>query len=272
MPLVGSNASPAALQSVRLHLADVVRATTRPAGPGPLRARPAAGRTAGSRSSRRRTSAGQDVVAASGRSSAGRPALIAEPVIWTERRPPTPARRRTRADITRCWPSKPDGGLLLLRRAGRRRVHQAAPGGRLPRGVYAPGFLTEGAVLDELEGRTRRASMTALNYSADLNNTANRVFASAYRKKYTASPPPRTRWRRTTPRRCSTRRSSWPARSPRRSRSTWRSARSARSTARAAIWQFNQPRTPQQKWYLREVQRDGQVLSNVLINELATLG
>ena len=38
------------------------------------------------------------------------------------------------------------------------------------------------------------------------------------------------------------------------------------------IWQFNQPRTPQQKWYLREVQRDGQVMSNVLINELATLG
>ena len=37
-------------------------------------------------------------------------------------------------------------------------------------------------------------------------------------------------------------------------------------------WQFNQPRTPQQKWYLREVQLDGQVLSNVLINELATLG
>ena len=37
-------------------------------------------------------------------------------------------------------------------------------------------------------------------------------------------------------------------------------------------WQFNQPRTPQQKWYLRRVQLDGQVLSNVMINELATLG
>jgi branched-chain amino acid transport system substrate-binding protein len=38
------------------------------------------------------------------------------------------------------------------------------------------------------------------------------------------------------------------------------------------VWQFNQPRTPQQKWYLREVQLDGQVLSNVLVTELATLG
>ena len=37
-------------------------------------------------------------------------------------------------------------------------------------------------------------------------------------------------------------------------------------------WQFNQSRTPQQKWYLREVRRDGQVLSNVLISELGTLG
>ena len=37
-------------------------------------------------------------------------------------------------------------------------------------------------------------------------------------------------------------------------------------------WQFNQPRTPQQKWYLREVQLDGPLLSNVLISELTTLG
>jgi branched-chain amino acid transport system substrate-binding protein len=37
-------------------------------------------------------------------------------------------------------------------------------------------------------------------------------------------------------------------------------------------WQFNQSRTPQQRWYLREVRRDGQVLSNVLISDLATLG
>ena len=37
-------------------------------------------------------------------------------------------------------------------------------------------------------------------------------------------------------------------------------------------WQFNQPRTPQQRWYLREVQPDGPVLSNILLNDLATLG
>ncbi len=37
-------------------------------------------------------------------------------------------------------------------------------------------------------------------------------------------------------------------------------------------WQFNQPRTPQQRWYLREVRRDGQLLSNVMISELNVLG
>ncbi len=37
-------------------------------------------------------------------------------------------------------------------------------------------------------------------------------------------------------------------------------------------WQFNQTRTPQQKWYLRRVQTDGRLLSNIVINELATLG
>ncbi|HET8662327.1 MAG TPA: ABC transporter substrate-binding protein, partial [Micromonosporaceae bacterium] len=37
-------------------------------------------------------------------------------------------------------------------------------------------------------------------------------------------------------------------------------------------WQFNQNRTPQQKWYLREVKMDGTVLANTLVSELTTLG
>jgi branched-chain amino acid transport system substrate-binding protein len=37
-------------------------------------------------------------------------------------------------------------------------------------------------------------------------------------------------------------------------------------------WQFNQKRSPQQKWYLRKVENDGPILSNVLISDLATLG
>src|SRR5436305_391555 len=36
-------------------------------------------------------------------------------------------------------------------------------------------------------------------------------------------------------------------------------------------WQFNQTRTPLQKWYLRQVRLDGAVLSNGVISELVTL-
>lgn len=63
--------------------------------------------------------------------------------------------------------------------------------------IYGPGFLTEGSVLSQLDdgenGELRSLIVkhgieTALNYSADLNNTANRVFASAYRKTFNTSP------------------------------------------------------------------------------------
>lgn len=37
-------------------------------------------------------------------------------------------------------------------------------------------------------------------------------------------------------------------------------------------WQFNQGRTPTQKWYLREVAEDGPLLANVLVRDLGTLG
>ncbi|MFD0598218.1 hypothetical protein ACFQZ4_43050 [Catellatospora coxensis] len=37
-------------------------------------------------------------------------------------------------------------------------------------------------------------------------------------------------------------------------------------------WQFNQQRSPQQKWYLRKVEKDGPLLSNVVITDLSTLG
>ncbi len=37
-------------------------------------------------------------------------------------------------------------------------------------------------------------------------------------------------------------------------------------------WQFNQTRTPLQRWYLRQVRREGQALSNALLGDLAMLG
>ncbi|WP_089154868.1 ABC transporter substrate-binding protein [Micromonospora sp. NBS 11-29] len=146
--------------------------------------------------------------------------------------------------------------------------------------IYAPGFLTEGTVLEQLDdgekGRERQlieqyGIETALNYSADLNNTANRVFASAYRKRFNTSPSTYSM-------------ASYDAAlvldkairvagenlSPQQVNLAL--GKIGQIDSPRGSWQFNQPRTPQQKWYLRKVQLDGRMLSNVVINELATLG
>ncbi|RZU72359.1 amino acid/amide ABC transporter substrate-binding protein (HAAT family) [Micromonospora kangleipakensis] len=141
--------------------------------------------------------------------------------------------------------------------------------------IYAPGFLTEGTVLGELETEDESIEKygieTALNYSADLNNTANRVFASAYRETYNASPTTYAM-------------ASYDAAqvldkairlvpgNPTPQQVNLALGKIGQIDSPRGPWQFNQPRTPQQKWYLRRVQHDGQLLSNVVINELATLG
>ncbi|WP_406106456.1 ABC transporter substrate-binding protein [Micromonospora globbae] len=136
--------------------------------------------------------------------------------------------------------------------------------------VYAPGFLTEGTALENMKGDAANIE-TALNYSADLSNTANRVFASAYRKKHNTSPTTYAM-------------ASYDAaqvldqaidlagENPNPQQVNLALGKLGQIDSPRGIWQFNQPRTPQQKWYLRRVQNDGQVLSNVLITELATLG
>ncbi|MFC4149311.1 ABC transporter substrate-binding protein [Micromonospora mangrovi] len=141
--------------------------------------------------------------------------------------------------------------------------------------IFAPGFLTEGPVLDALESETsaieRYGIDTALNYSADLNNNANRLFASAYRKTYNNSPTTYAM-------------ASYDAAQvldkalriagadPNPQQLNLALGKVGQIDSPRGTWQFNQPRTPQQKWYLRRVQKDGQLLSNVVISELATLG
>ncbi|MFI6822910.1 ABC transporter substrate-binding protein [Micromonospora sp. NPDC050187] len=137
--------------------------------------------------------------------------------------------------------------------------------------VYAPGFLTEGSVLSEIKPAEAANIMTSLNYSADLNNAANRRFAAAYRKKHNASP------------------TTYAMASYDAAQVLDKAIRLAGPDANSqqvnlalgkvgqidsprGPWQFNQPRTPQQRWYLRRVQLDGQVLANMLVTELATLG
>ena len=37
-------------------------------------------------------------------------------------------------------------------------------------------------------------------------------------------------------------------------------------------WQFNQSRTPLQRWYLRQVRKDGQVTTNMVLGDIGMLG
>lgn len=136
--------------------------------------------------------------------------------------------------------------------------------------IYAPGFLTETAVLREL-GNSARGIYTALNYSPDLDNKANRVFTSEYRRAYGNLPSTYAM-------------ASYDAAAvldkaillagdtlnPQ--RINLMLAKVGQVNSPRGMWQFNRPRTPQQKWYLRQVRSDGPVLSNVLLSDLDTLG
>ena len=205
------------------------------------------------------------------------PRILGEP-IWTDKTP-TPNSSTYRYDIRQMLGRKPNAVFCFF--AGPAAVQfirqLREEGWRGP--VYAPGFLTEGTVLDELRSRLVNDDdkllpgtiHTALNYSADLTNLANRTFASAYRKTFNVSPTTYAM-------------ASYDAAqvldkaielagpSPTSQGVNLAIGKIGQIDSPRGTWQFNQPRTPQQKWYLRKVQLDGRLLSNVLINEIATLG
>jgi branched-chain amino acid transport system substrate-binding protein len=136
--------------------------------------------------------------------------------------------------------------------------------------VYAPGMISENLPPDQLGAAG--GLYTAMQYSSDLNNPSNRAFSAQFQTRHPNSP----------------------------------TAFAVASYDAAAVldgaialcgndpisahrinqeipnvgqvvsprgnWQFNQARSPQQKWYLRQIRPDGNIWSNVLIGDLATLG
>jgi branched-chain amino acid transport system substrate-binding protein len=141
----------------------------------------------------------------------------------------------------------------------------------LTQDLYAPGFLTEGVLLRQ-QGEAARDIYTSMNYSSDLDNEANRRFASEYQKAYGAIP------------------TAYAVASYDAALVLDRALAAAGggdATPQAlnlalgkigsidsprGSWQFNQNRTPLQMWYLRQVRRDGGVLSNTVLSPLTTLG
>jgi branched-chain amino acid transport system substrate-binding protein len=136
--------------------------------------------------------------------------------------------------------------------------------------VYAPGSLTEGPLLKQ-QGAAATDIFTAMNYSPDLDNPANRRFVSDYQKTYQTIP------------------SSYAVASYDAAMvidkaidgvETDLTAQSLNAAlgrlgqidSPRGAWQFTANRAPLQKWYLRQVRKDGTVLSNILTAELTTLG
>ncbi|MFJ3727244.1 ABC transporter substrate-binding protein [Streptomyces sp. NPDC090045] len=136
--------------------------------------------------------------------------------------------------------------------------------GKIP--LYAPGFLTEGGVLKG-QGEAATGILTALNYSADLDNAANKQFAPAYRTAYGADPTTYAM-------------ASWDAAQVLDKAIGAAGASVTPETVNAAIatvgdidsprgtWRFNGGGTPVQPWYLREV-RQG---ANTVAGDLGRLG
>lgn len=136
--------------------------------------------------------------------------------------------------------------------------------------IYGPGGFTEGSAIEDM-GEEAEGVFTAMNYSADLNNAANRLFATAYQREHDLLPSASAMASYDAAqvldraiRLCDGR--------PTAQRVNLMLGRVGQIDSPRGAWQFNQPRTPQQRWYLRQVRPDGQVLSNVLLSELATLG
>jgi branched-chain amino acid transport system substrate-binding protein len=136
--------------------------------------------------------------------------------------------------------------------------------------VYGPGFLTDGAILSQ-QGNDALGIYTAMNYSADLSTEGNRLFVANYQKTYTAAPSAIAV-------------ASYDAGAVLDQALALLAGEDSGVAVNGAIgklgqvasprgyWQFNQTRSPLQKWFLRQVKSDGPVLSNVLTAELKTLG
>jgi branched-chain amino acid transport system substrate-binding protein len=135
--------------------------------------------------------------------------------------------------------------------------------------LYGPGFLTEGYVLDDAAvANAAHRVFTVMNYSADLDNDANRQFASAYFAAQNNTIPSTYAM------------ASYDALNVLDRAIGLIKGDVTAHTINPALgsvgqfdsprgpWQFNQVRTPEQTWYLRQVQKDGRVWQNSVLQRV----
>jgi branched-chain amino acid transport system substrate-binding protein len=266
IPLVGSNASPADLQGV-IYIWRTSYVNNEPGvALGNYLSRELKGRVAMVAPN---DTNGKDVIDGFRQAFGPDNPRISAGVFWTD---PKPAAGRTdfSAALQQIRAIQPE--VVLADFAGPAAVEfvrQYRAAG-LTAQIYAPGFLTEGSALQTL-GTSARDILTAMNYSPDLDNEANRVFSGAYRRAYGSVP--------TTYAMASYDAAAVLDKAVQLAGDTLTPQRInlmlgqvGQIDSPRGTWQFNQPRTPQQRWYLRQVRPDGPILGNVLLTDLATLG
>lgn len=138
--------------------------------------------------------------------------------------------------------------------------------------LYAAGFVTDGEILKQ-QGDGAAGIYNALNYSPDLDNAANRAFIAAWYAAYPDRVPNSIVMASYDAAAVLDRAIATAGPNP---------SPEDISTAIAKLGQIDSPRgpwrfakdthAPIQKWYLRQVRRDGRALANVVVSELATLG
>jgi branched-chain amino acid transport system substrate-binding protein len=141
--------------------------------------------------------------------------------------------------------------------------------GKIP--LYAAGFLTEGNVLTA-QGAAATGIKNSLNYAPDLDNPTNRAFVAAYQSTYDTLP---TTFAMSTYDAMAVldRAIAAAGEDPTPQRINEAIGALGEIDSPRGPWHFNpKTHTPVQKWYLRDVRMDGPTLTNVVLQELPTIG
>lgn len=138
--------------------------------------------------------------------------------------------------------------------------------------LYAAGFVTEPASLVE-QGDAAEGIYNGLNYSPDLDNAANREFVAAWNAAYPGRVPTSIVMASYDAAAVLDRAIAAAGTNPSPAEINTAIAGLGQLTSPRGPWQFAKTtHAPIQKWYLRQVRRDGRALANVVVSELATLG
>jgi branched-chain amino acid transport system substrate-binding protein len=145
---------------------------------------------------------------------------------------------------------------------------QSGLAGKVP--LYAAGFTTEGAILTA-QGPAADGIYSSLNYAPDLDNPANRAFATAFQQKYDTTAD---LYNVTAYDAALLLDGAIAAAGPNPTSESINAAigKLGAIPSPRGDWRFGTEHSPIQPWYLRQVRTDGRGRANVVVQTLTTLG